>query len=182
MTRTPLTVEALAAALSPEARQRLAAIQRDARAREALQGKAPRAAGPAAPSTAPRGAPCAPSVLARGLVVALTLKGLRLVSAANSREHWTSRADRSRDTRGVVAEALREHPAPPGPWVVAITRSGPQALDTDNLAGSAKALRDAVATWLGVDDGPSAPVRWEYGQTRGGYGATVVVRGTAPRG
>ena len=182
MTRPPLTVEALAASLTPEARKRLASIQRDARARDALQGVSPRAAATAGPSTAPRSAPYAPSVVARGLVVALTVKGLRLVSAANAREHWTSRAERSRDTRGVVSEALRAHPPPPGPWAVAITRSGPVALDTDNLAGSAKALRDAVAEWLGVDDGPTSPVRWEYGQVRGGYGATVVVRGTAPRG
>ena len=39
------------------------------------------------------------------------------------------------------------------PIVVTITRLGPRALDSDNLASSGKHVRDAIATWLGVDDG-----------------------------
>jgi hypothetical protein len=38
-------------------------------------------------------------------------------------------------------------------------------------------VRDAVAAWLGVDDGPEAPVAWEYGQRRGGYLVEVTVVG-----
>lgn len=36
-------------------------------------------------------------------------------------------------------------------------------LDTDNLQGSLKPLRDQIAQWLGVDDADSR-VTWEYGQ------------------
>jgi hypothetical protein len=55
--------------------------------------------------------------------------------------------------------------------VVTLTRIGPRDLDSDNLAGSAKAVRDAVARWLGVDDGPRAPVEWRYAQERPAKGA-----------
>lgn len=177
MARPPTTLESLAAALAPEARERLAAIQGDARARAALLGAPPSRSPAEGPSVPRRGPPCAVSVSRRGAVLVVSLKGLRLVSAPNTREHWTGRAERARGDRAVVASALDGVPPPPGPWTVTITRAGPKLLDTDNLAGAAKALRDAVATWLGVDDGPAAPVRWEYGQTRGGYGATLVVVG-----
>ncbi len=116
-----------------------------------------------------------PAVAGRGPVVVLQLKGLALASTPNAREHWTARAERSRDVRALVARALEGTAPPPGPWVVALTRSGPRPLDTDNLGASFKALRDALAVWLGCDDGPSGPVVWTYAQTRGGYGATVVV-------
>ncbi len=36
--------------------------------------------------------------------------------------------------------------------VVALTRCAPRALDDDNLASSFKAVRDAVAAYLGLDD------------------------------
>ncbi len=173
--RPPLSLESLAASLAPEVRQRLAAIQRDPRAAQALTaGKAPRA--PSAPTGPALGA-VVPSVSARGPVVVLQLKGLALASTPNAREHWTARAERSRDVRALVARALEGTAPPPGPWTVAITRSGPRVLDSDNLAASCKALRDALAAWMGVDDGPSAPVAWTYAQARGGYGVSVVVSG-----
>ena len=46
---------------------------------------------------------------------------------------------------------------------VRLVRLGARALDTDNLAGALKAVRDAVAAWLGVDDGPGGLV-WEVDQ------------------
>jgi hypothetical protein len=38
-------------------------------------------------------------------------------------------------------------------------------MDSDNLSGSCKSLRDAIAASLGIDDGDEA-VTWEYGQMR----------------
>jgi hypothetical protein len=38
-------------------------------------------------------------------------------------------------------------------------------MDDDNLAASLKPLRDAIADWLGVDDGDKS-LRWECGQVR----------------
>lgn len=111
------------------------------------------------------------------LAVRATLKGLVLVSEANAREHHHARAKRAAWQRELVARALAEHGPPPSPWRVEVTRSGPRLLDSDNLAGSAKHVRDAVATWLGVDDGPEAPVTWSVGQAKGGYVVQVLVTG-----
>lgn len=49
-------------------------------------------------------------------------------------------------------------------------------LDTDNLAGAMKPLRDALAAWLGLDDGDPR-VHWRYTQvqTAGPEGTTVAV-------
>jgi hypothetical protein len=43
--------------------------------------------------------------------------------------------------------------APEVPGKVTITRLAPRQLDTDNLAGACKHVRDGVADWLGIDDG-----------------------------
>jgi len=50
-------------------------------------------------------------------------------------------------------------------WVT-LTRIAPDALDTDNLASSNKALRDELAVLLGIDD-RSNDVAWAYAQRRG---------------
>ena len=39
--------------------------------------------------------------------------------------------------------------------------------DDDNVRAMCKAIRDAIAKWFGVDDGPSGPLRWEYVWRRG---------------
>lgn len=46
--------------------------------------------------------------------------------------------------------------------LIARKHSG-QLLDDDNLQGAFKGLRDAIASWLGVDDGNPA-IKWEYDQ------------------
>ena len=76
----------------------------------------------------------------------------------------------------MVAAALAGVEAPPGPWRVTITRDGRGTMDDDGLAAAGKAVRDAVAAWLGVDDSPAAPVAWHYCQRRAkGYAVTVRV-------
>lgn len=66
------------------------------------------------------------------------------------------------------------HPGSPrGLLSVLITRIGPRRLDSDNLAISAKAVRDGIAQALGVDDGDETAVRWDYAQERGSYGVRV---------
>lgn len=86
-------------------------------------------------------------------------------SASNLREHWRSRARRVKAQRFVTTAHLRAMKPPPLPLTVVLTRAAPRRLDDDNLRGALKAVRDAVAAWLGVDDGSSA-VRWEYGQEK----------------
>lgn len=50
---------------------------------------------------------------------------------------------------------------------VALVRVAPRPLDDDGLAAGFKAVRDAIAEILGVDDSPSSPVTFVYGQRRG---------------
>jgi hypothetical protein len=77
-----------------------------------------------------------------------------------------------------VTDALRGIAVPAGPWRVVITRVGPRVLDDDNRTASAKGVRDAVAAWLGVDDG-SESVRWEVrGEVARGYAVRVQIEGS----
>ncbi len=87
------------------------------------------------------------------------------------------------DDRAAVNAAVRLAPmwstvaaAEARRWVVTITREGRGLCDDDGLAISAKGVRDAVAAALGVDDGPTGPVTWRYGQRRAkGYAVEVRV-------
>lgn len=91
------------------------------------------------------------------------------VSEANQRDHHFAKAKRVKVQRQTTAAHLQASGFDPEPIAaskptVTLTRIGRRALDTDNLAGSLKAVRDEVAKWLGVDDGPRGPVTWAYRQ------------------
>lgn len=104
------------------------------------------------------------------------IPGLRLVSEANAHEHWRKRHARSARQKHVTlavlhaqgdaavfdAVAFAHYPE----IVVTITRLAPRTLDSDNAAGSAKHVRDAVAEWLGRDDGPTCGVEWRVDQRK----------------
>lgn len=103
---------------------------------------------------------------------------LRLGNGLNDRGHWRSKARQVKHEREAVAWALLMTPAPSPPLVVTITRISPgNGIDDDNLAGSAKAVRDRIAAWLGVDDGDGR-VHYRYAQRRGPWGVEIsMVRG-----
>lgn len=89
------------------------------------------------------------------------------VSEANTRSHPQVRATRARRQRETVTAHLAcRYPIrrPPRVHRVRLVRLGERALDTDNLAGALKAVRDAVAAWLGVDDGLRGGIVWEVDQ------------------
>jgi hypothetical protein len=88
------------------------------------------------------------------------------VNGCNQREHWGTRARRARTQRAKTSAALSGRVIPPGPWEVKLTRHGRRAMDSDGLASALKSIRDAVASRLGVDDGPASPVVWEATQAR----------------
>lgn len=90
---------------------------------------------------------------------------IKLVSVANLREHWTAKASRTKRHRNLARFVMHAH-APKFPVVVTLTRIAPRALDDDNLASAAKAIRDGVADALGVKDNNPA-VRWQYVQRKG---------------
>ena len=94
---------------------------------------------------------------------------LRTLSEANWRGPWQVRARRVKAQRlatyaALCASGYDPHALLDGRLVVTLVRVATRSLDTDNLAGACKAIRDSVATWLGVDDGPKGPVTWAYAQ------------------
>lgn len=104
---------------------------------------------------------------------------LRTVSGLNVREHWRTRARRVKLERQAVVFAWtfkeRRWVAGNGPpYRVRLTRLGPRRLDSDNVQGALKAVRDQVAALLGIDDG-SPLVTWEYAQEVGPYGVRIEV-------
>lgn len=96
---------------------------------------------------------------------------LRTGRGQNDREHWRARASRVRAEKWAAGWALLGAYGPRSPWPlplrVTLTRGAPSSgLDDDNLAGSLKAVRDAVAEWLEVDDARRDLVRYAYAQER----------------
>lgn len=92
---------------------------------------------------------------------------LRVVSEANAREHWATKARRVKRQRAFIALvwAAQGHPRNRKPVSVTLTRLAPRTLDSDNLAGAFKAVRDEVALLCGFDDADPA-CTWLYGQER----------------
>lgn len=104
---------------------------------------------------------------------------VKTVSELNRHEHWRIRAKRARSQHLAVQTCLLSRGWPEmvtvvPPLHVHLTRLSARKLDTDNLAGALKHCRDAVAKFLGVDDGDEAAVSWSVGQERQkGYAVRV---------
>ena len=63
------------------------------------------------------------------------------------------------------------------PATIKLTRLGQQKLDSDNLAGAMKAVRDGIADYFGVDDGDKR-YTWVYSQQiakRPAYGVVAEI-------
>lgn len=168
MTRDALTARAVMDALDPKRRERLLAINPHLRTE-------------VAPSVARRRMVVSASAQRNGRRVDLVAKGLRLDLTPNARLHPLEVARRRRAEHSTIAATLAGITPPAGPWRVTITRVGPRVLDDDNRTASAKGVRDAVAAWLGVDDGSDA-VAWEVrGEVAKGYAVRVQVLGAEAR-
>lgn len=104
----------------------------------------------------------------------------RLVSLTNSREHHMAKARRAKQQRGDAKKATLaelDRANTDRPWLITITRLGKRKLDDDNLASSAKHIRDGIADALGIDDGDER-LRWRYAQdTPLPYGVRVEMIG-----
>ena len=105
---------------------------------------------------------------------------LQTKSELNQREHWATKARRVKMQRGVVTMALRQYghvldELRTAPMVrVLLVRMSPRKLDDDNLRGAMKAVRDAVAAWVGIDDG-SERYEWCYDQRKGALGVQIFI-------
>lgn len=91
---------------------------------------------------------------------------IKTVSEANTTGAWRTKARRVKGQRCAVMLAMSQFDARlvKLPAVVRFTRLSFGELDTDNLASSCKAARDAVAAWLGIDDGDVTRVMYQYAQ------------------
>src|SRR5574343_905379 len=75
-------------------------------------------------------------------------------SRGNIEKHWRVRASLVEKQHAAVREALGSNClVPMPPLTVVLTRITSGRMDTDNVGTSLKGPRDAVAKWLGVDDG-----------------------------
>ena len=95
---------------------------------------------------------------------------LKLVSEANAHTHWRTRQKRAREQRREAYMHATLRRAGKLPWTypitITITRIAPRQLDSDNLVGSAKHVRDGVADALGCDD-RSKSLIWKVEQEKG---------------
>lgn len=98
------------------------------------------------------------------IVVRLPLK---IESEGNRRDHWRTVGKRKKEQREVARMAVAAHlantPMSP-PLLVTLTRIGPRKLDSDNVVGGFKFVRDGVAKALGIDDGDRKRIGWNYAQ------------------
>lgn len=116
----------------------------------------------------------------------MTVAGLylpvRTKSALNAREHWSAKAKRVKAERDLVRlvwrstgnRATREAVAGKQVVRVSFVRVGPRLLDSDNLGGALKGIRDQIADELGVSDGPHTGIEWLYSQAKGQPGEWAV--------
>lgn len=75
----------------------------------------------------------------------------------------------------MIAAAVGDGWATVPPMTVTLTRTGACLLDSDNLVGAFKAIRDGIAKTLGCGDGPEGPITWRYEQRKGAPSITCEV-------
>lgn len=112
--------------------------------------------------------------------VAVVTLPLRIPSLANMRMHHMQKYRIMRSQREAVTLACRvplKEARARIPCLVTLVRVGPKPLDGDNLQSALKAVRDAVAALLEIDDG-DVRIEWRYQQERRGpkdYGLLIRV-------
>lgn len=95
---------------------------------------------------------------------------IRTVSELNAHDRLRVRFRRKKSQQQTVALVLysafqRRRPALP--VHVVMTRIGPQRMDSDNVQGALKHVRDEIARWLNIDDGDEAKATWQVEQQIG---------------
>lgn len=103
-----------------------------------------------------------------------TTIGLKAVSTLNQREHWSRKAKRAKIHRRSAHLACIPFKKVKLPIIVTFTRYGIGKLDSDNLQGAFKSIRDGVADWLKVDDA-SPDIEWKYQQEKGEYAVKIEI-------
>lgn len=86
---------------------------------------------------------------------------VRVVSEANRREHWRTRHRRQKEQETATLAVLTQFKLEPyerrftfaDGATITLTKVGGGKLDSDNLAGAFKKVRDTIARWMAIDDG-----------------------------
>ena len=109
------------------------------------------------------------------VIPGLKLQSLNSMLACRSLGASRARVARAARERWIAGSVCRSKfgLAPPAPLTITITRIGPRRLDSDNLAASAKHVRDGIADWLEIDDGDER-LTWNYAQASDGRGRYAV--------
>jgi hypothetical protein len=84
------------------------------------------------------------------------------IAANGTIGHWRMRALQSKrelDATTTCLRALGQRPDA-DTWIVVMTRCSTGVADDDNVTAALKHVRDAIAQWLGVDDGDTTRVRF----------------------
>lgn len=100
-------------------------------------------------------------------------------SANETRQgYWRNRVRRAQAQKKAMYWPLMKH-LPRGtpialPVLVTLTRVSAGVMDDDGLANSLKHVRDAIAKYLGIDDGDTQKIGFRYLQERGKKGVRLV--------
>lgn len=73
---------------------------------------------------------------------------IRLVSESNSSQHWTKKKKRHDTHKMLVKCFLESRCDVKPPCEIILTRYAPRSLDSDNLQGAFKWIRDTIAQWF----------------------------------
>ena len=104
--------------------------------------------------------------------IRFTIDG-HLPSRANERGHWRKRSRLTKTQRQstYLLAAMKLSRAPKDmlrfPVTVTMTRVSPRLLDSDNISGAFKSIRDGIADALEMDDSPRSPITWKCDQRKG---------------
>jgi hypothetical protein len=106
---------------------------------------------------------------------------IKTVAGLNARENWRARHRRVKAERLIACHGVRQLGlrAIPYPAVVTMTRLSPGTLDSDNLQGALKAVRDGIADAFGMADNDPR-IEWRYAQEkckRGEFAVRIEVEG-----
>lgn len=99
----------------------------------------------------------------------------------NGNRHWRVVGKHRKALRQTTLLVLRSTFGMKPPFVptsVVITRIGPRKMDSDNAAFAVKGARDAIADWIGIDDGDDA-VEWIVRREIGEFAVRIELRRTA---
>lgn len=107
---------------------------------------------------------------------------MRLLSEANTHQHWRKRYQRNKQQQKVLELVwISKKPNVKIPCTVMLTRSGPRLLDDDNMIYAFKNVRDCIGSLIRPDlapgqaDGHGTGIDWKYSQEKGLYGIRIEI-------